>query len=227
MNCIYCNKELKNKNSKTQHEIRCKSNANSINDLIWTPERRKQHSEWLVEFRKTETKRRVGKISETGKLAIKQRNLLHNSSFWTDANRKAHSDIMKNVVINRPDSYSKNNVSGRVKLIDYNGIKLKGNWEVEVAKWLDELNIKWEHETKMFKYIWNDTQHIYFPDFYLPSLDIYIEVKGYETERDREKWKVVKNLFVIKSKEINLIRKNKLTIKDILRGSLRVRTQGS
>lgn len=29
----------------------------------------------------------------------------------------------------------------------------------------------------------------YYPDFYLPQDDLFIEVKGYETERDRAKWR--------------------------------------
>lgn len=44
--------------------------------------------------------------------------------------------------------------------------------------------------------------------FYLPELDLYIEVKGYERERDLAKWKVVPNLRVFKLKEINAIKNN-------------------
>lgn len=47
----------------------------------------------------------------------------------------------------------------------------------------------------------------YFPDFYLPESDMWIEVKGYETERDIAKWESMinvhkKNLNIVKSKEI-------------------------
>jgi hypothetical protein len=31
--------------------------------------------------------------------------------------------------------------------------------------------------------------HRYFPDFYLPETEEYIEIKGYKTERDEAKWK--------------------------------------
>ena len=54
----------------------------------------------------------------------------------------------------------------------------------------------------IFEYEWENKIHLYFPDFYLPDYDIYIEVKGYERERDRCKWKVVPNLLVLKKKEI-------------------------
>ena len=86
-----------------------------------------------------------------------------------------------------------------------NGFELTGSWELIVAKWLDENNIKWTNKINPFTYTWNDTDHLYFPDFYLPDLDWYIEVKGYERERDLCKWAVVPNLVIIKQKEIKEI----------------------
>ena len=87
-----------------------------------------------------------------------------------------------------------------------------GLWVVEVAKYLDSFSIKWERPSVGFEYEWNGDTHIYYPDFYLPDLDMYIEVKGLERDRDHYKWKVVPNLILIKSKEIALIRKGKYNI---------------
>ena len=62
--------------------------------------------------------------------------------------------------------------------------------------------------TEGFPYIWNG-ERTYFPDFYIESLDLYVEIKGYETDRDKAKWKQFpKKLRVIKKKEINEIKKN-------------------
>lgn len=48
----------------------------------------------------------------------------------------------------------------------------------------------------------------YFPDFYLPNLDLYIEVKGYERERDLAKWsQFPEKLIVLKKQEIEEIKK--------------------
>lgn len=41
---------------------------------------------------------------------------------------------------------------------------------------------------------------------------LYLEIKGYERERDQCKWKVIENLIVIKSDKIKLIKENKITI---------------
>jgi predicted nuclease of restriction endonuclease-like RecB superfamily len=47
----------------------------------------------------------------------------------------------------------------------------------------------------------------YFPDFYIESLDLYVEIKGYETERDRAKWfQFPHKLVVLKLDEINQIK---------------------
>lgn len=59
----------------------------------------------------------------------------------------------------------------------YNGVVLDSNWELELAKWLDLKNIKWERP----KYIeWFDgvKRRKYFPDFYLPEYDIYLDPKN-------------------------------------------------
>jgi hypothetical protein len=116
---------------------------------------------------------------------------------------------MKIVVKNNPDSYSVNNVSGRAKIYEHNGVKLKGTWEVKIATILDKYNIKWSNDIKPFNYYWNNNWHLYFPDFYLEEYDIYIEVKGYQRDRDIEKWKVLDNLIVIKKYDIK-----KITIDD-------------
>jgi len=56
----------------------------------------------------------------------------------------------------------------------------------------------------------------------LPLYNKYIEVKGYERERDICKWNDFPNeLVVFKLREIDLIKSNKLT-KDILRDGLEV-----
>lgn len=114
---------------------------------------------------------------------------------------------MKLAVDRNPDSYSSNNVSGRTRIIEYSGFKLKGSWELLVAKWLDHNKIKWTNKIEGINYVWPDGSiHKYYPDFYLIDLDFYIEVKGYERDIDKEKWKSVKNLIVLKHKEIAQIK---------------------
>jgi len=143
-------------------------------------------------------------LTEDGRQKIIDKN---KKRVWTDDQRKNHSTSMKKAVVENPESYTSLNVCGRTKVEDYKGEKFHGKWEVEFAQWLDANNIRWIRKVSPIQYFWNNDWHSYFPDFYLPEFDYFIEVKGFETKRDRCKWEAVEKLQVIKKKEIEQIRK--------------------
>lgn len=121
------------------------------------------------------------------------------------------SKKIREAIEKNPAAYSSSNVSGRAKLYDYNGVKLKGTWELMFAQWLDANNINWTNDIKGIRYLWNERYHTYFPDFYLPELNFYVEVKGYIRDRDLHKWQAVKNLVVITKDEIGSIARGTYT----------------
>ena len=130
-----------------------------------------------------------------------------NNEYWTPERRAEQSARMKQKVLERPESYSKTNVSGRVKLYEindsYGKTKVKGTWELKVAEWLNKNNIIWTNNIEPYKYHWNNQWHLYFPDFLLVEKNILIEVKGYQTDRDLAKWESVdRELIILKAKEI-------------------------
>lgn len=132
----------------------------------------------------------------------------------TEEYKLEQSKIMKEVVKNNPDSYSSKNVSGRVKnykrLFYGEEFIFKGKWELLVAEKLFESDIKFTNEIQPIEYFWEESgkNHLYFPDFYLPEIDLYIEVKGYQRDRDLDKWASLDNLIVLKEKEINMLKNN-------------------
>lgn len=78
---------------------------------------------------------------------------------------------------NRPGQWSKS--AGY-----HNGVYMRClNSEGVFAQELDEAGIEWVYEPVGFRLSWC----IYYPDFYLPEFDIWIEVKGWMTERAQEK----------------------------------------
>ncbi len=141
--------------------------------------------------------------------------IARNKIRWSMPNaREIFSQKIREAIKRNPDAYSANNVCGRTKLYDKldslgNKTKLNGKWELSVAEYLNKNKIRWINKIKPFNYIWENRSHLYFPDFYLIDLNIYIEVKGYERARDHAKWKSVKNLIILRKKEIKLIRDNK------------------
>ena len=62
----------------------------------------------------------------------------------------------------------------------YQGINLKSRFEADIAFLIDNLKYKWQYEPKSF--LLDDGTH-YLPDFYLPDLRLFIECRGYESEK--------------------------------------------
>ena len=76
-------------------------------------------------------------------------------------------------------SAKRNNLGGwhTSKSILYNGVQLDSSYEIEFAKDLDKNNIKWIRP-EPFKYMLNGEEHKYYPDFFLPEKDIYVDTKN-------------------------------------------------
>lgn len=229
MYCKYCEKECKNKNSLAQHEIRCKSNPDKIevksnfikyNEKLRNGEVEKIYKNHYDKAKKLglekpimseETKRKIGEASK--------------NYVWTKERKESHSKIMSDVAKNNPESYSTNNVCGRSKRGKYidsynNEVVLHSGWEFLVAEYLDNNNIKWTNIIdEELLYFWEGNERRYYPDFYLPEYDKYIEVKGYERERDLKKWNIDdlnNRLILIKINEVNLIKENRYNIFNFL-----------
>ncbi len=83
------------------------------------------------------------------------------------------------------------------------GVKVQGSWERDVALHLVQLGIEFERVSLLY-----DGHRRYTPDFYIPVLDLYLEIKGFLRGRDVEKYrKVLKDCsvnlrFVWKFKEL-------------------------
>jgi len=126
-------------------------------------------------------------------------------TFWTTERRQIHSRYMRQTVEKYPSSYCAANVNGRVKKIYYGNSILTGKWELYTAKLLDACGITWTNQIEPIPYIWNGTTRHYFPDFYLPEYDLYIEVKGHQHQPDRDqcKWKAMGGkLAVLRAEDI-------------------------
>ncbi len=68
----------------------------------------------------------------------------------------------------------------------YSGVWLDSKWEERVAKSLDESGIRWERPRTGF--VWDDEGHRYYPDFYLPDFDIFLDPKNdYLQKKDQVK----------------------------------------
>ncbi len=78
----------------------------------------------------------------------------------------------------------------KVENLEGREFSVRGMWEVNVAKRLNELGILWI-KAKTIPYQQDIIRH-YIPDFYLPNTDEYVEVKGRYTSEDKTKMNLVK-----------------------------------
>lgn len=207
--CRFCNDSFFKKHIN-KHEIWCDKNPNldfvksyflsgkiKPNQFI----KAKMLGEDVPEFSQ-ETRQ---KISENSK-----------SIRWTDEQKANHSISMKKAVLDNPDSYSKSN-RGRVKHIKKYDMIFDGSWELKFYEWCLNNNIKAIDNKEFYEYKWNGNLHLYNPDYYLPDLDIFVEVKGYYDDRDLCKWTDFNYpIFILDQKYIKLIEQNTFNISNII-----------
>lgn len=178
MECQHCSKDYTSKIGFSNHVRRCPKNPNRILETL----------------------------TDSGRERIRQSTIKQNARQWNDlAIREKHRLSMQRAVREHPESYSSSN-RGRTKQIIIDGIKLQGQWEVDFYLWAKEKGLDPKRPSKSFKYNWNG-ERWYHPDFYIECRDLYVEVKGYETERDKAKWlQFPEKLCIIKAAEIKQIR---------------------
>lgn len=201
MFCAYCGKEAKNKKSNSQHELYCRSN----------PEARKKIPSYGMMGKQGAnqyTKGTATAMSDIGRERIRE---AAKRQVWSDERRSAHSKRMKEVVDKNPESYTSSN-RGRTKQIEFDGFKFQGSWELLFYKWAKGQGLDPKRVLEGFGYVWNGDR-MYYPDFYIESLDLYVEVKGFKTDRDHAKWhQFPKRLLIVDKFAIDKIKKGSYNI---------------
>jgi hypothetical protein len=93
----------------------------------------------------------------------------------------------------------------------HKNIWMKSSYEIFFAKWCDKNKIKWQYEPKTFDL----GKTTYTPDFYLPEIDTYIEVKGWWRPKSLCKYM----RFCKRYRNIHIIVLNKQKLFFLLEGS--------
>lgn len=114
---------------------------------------------------------------EPGKCIICSSQILpSNGVVQKTCSAQCYSVLARNNAINRQFGGETN-----YKKYKYNGIWMDSRWEVMIAKFLDNHQVSWMRDrTKVFfNYIDdNNVKRFYYPDFYLPKFDLYLDPKN-------------------------------------------------
>ena len=201
--CKYCNK-IYSKHGIGTHIWRCHTEVGKAHkpDNVGNPNSWKRRGKTLedlygVEKAKSIKEKLSNNHNSDGRGATLEREQLR---------RQNISDAMKKIK-SKPDANIK---GGRCKWFEYKGAQLQGTWELRFAKLCDKKNIEWKKNQKyIYEYNTSDEQkHYYRPDFYLPEIDVWIEIKGYWWGKDKEKMQFVfeqnpnHKLKIIKKKQL-------------------------
>ena len=188
--CKFCNKECIKLSGLVIHEKTCKLNPNRqllTNHVCNWPRKKAKEDGWICRgCLKTYRIRRD--LFEHQKECFSYKELLKNeakergknfskkftgSKILSHPHTDEHKQKMREIAIKR-------HLGGwhTSKTIKYNGINLDSEYEYKVATELDKNNIKWE---RPYYLLWEDCsgkQHRYYPDFYLPEYNIYLDPKN-------------------------------------------------
>ena len=84
----------------------------------------------------------------------------------------------------------------------YNGVWFDSSWEILVAKSLDEHGVQWERPKT--GYVWNNNNNKYYPDFFLPDFNVFLDPKNdYLRKKDQFKIESASNLNQIRILVLN------------------------
>lgn len=181
--CNYCDfiAETRSELGKHKHELH--SDMMSKNWPAWNKGLTK------------DTDERVKKIGEKYKQGLSEGKFKQPIHKWTPEEKERMSQISSEWPMSHEGSGFRDIPYYKIKNINDVEWSVRGSWELKIAEKLNQLNILWErnHMLKYSKCV--DDKCIlknYNPDFYLPNTDEYIEVKGYYSDIDKEKMKLVK-----------------------------------
>lgn len=134
----------------------------------------------------------------------------HIKLFRDMSQEEKHNRAMKAVETKRKNggfsttsnSYSRCKGGTRDDLNQY----FRSAWEANIARTLNYLHIEWKYEYKRFNFE-NEIDGVlsYQPDFYLPTIDKWIEVKGWMDEKSKKRLDLFKKYYPKENENLYLV----------------------
>lgn len=182
--CI-CGKEFSSSQSFNGHKGHCKEHmqsqgkAVSLSNLRFFKGRR---GKALSKKHRTSLSISLTKNPKnTGKAASEEAEILRKGKIRNSMKRHPNGGGLREGSGRGEKSWYESPIAGK--------IYLRSSYELRFAKILDLQKKQWSQNTEGFEYFWEGKTHRYYPDFYLHKEECFVEVKGFKTKKDEEKWK--------------------------------------
>lgn len=180
-NCKFCGFETKSL-GLSMHERFCKANPN-----------KRLHGDGGV--------KKGNKPWCTGKsLSLEHRNKISESLIGkcngigsTPEKEELRKERIRKALENNPKSGGFRLRSGRGQKEWYHSeiagdVYVRSSYEKRFVLWLDSRQLNWKWNKDFFEYQWENKKRKYYPDFYLPDQNLFVEIKGFKTKKDQAKW---------------------------------------
>ena len=188
LDCQFCGKTCKNNNSLRNHERLCKENPDRQDDTYLKNNLEKCHKKGHAAWNKGLTKEvdpRIKKSSEARKLYIKEHGSLGSCGLTGANNVSSRPEVREKISLAMVQRYAY--PRGWAKRGWYAGIWCDSSWELAYVLYAQDHNIKFIRNREYFEYVWEGCKHHYTPDFYLPDIDTYLEIKGNYDQKAKAK----------------------------------------
>ena len=209
LHCEYCNKQCKNLNSLKNHECRCKSNPNRLEN-VGNPDNihkylEKLHSGEIEVWNKGLTKETDERLAKCGKklsyimknkhIQLREQGRVPGTAFTEEKELERRVKI-SNTMMSNPNAGGLRPKSGRGKKGWYKGYFCDSTYELVYVIYNIDHDIKFRRCGKHYEYFYLGEKHRYYPDFELEDGTL-VEIKGFKNGQTFAKLKSVYDVDII------------------------------
>lgn len=179
MNCLHCNKPLLHNPVKPFCNRSCSTIHSNKNRPPRTEESKKKTSISVREAVK-DCYSKENRIWYPRTYIVRKTCVICNIDFWAyGMNKSRNKTCSKNCAsTNRSMNRVRKTHIKFIEPVTNRIVDLQSSWEESVAIHLNCLNILWSRPSKRLQWFDGLNHRTYLPDFYLPELDIYLDVKN-------------------------------------------------
>lgn len=189
-NCVICNIEIELKSKSKKYCNTCKFTVN-----------KEKNKQYIEKYKACRSNKPNIKCYELTCVICNERFLRFNKNIKT-CSSACKSRLLSQLSKQNPNCGGETNY----KRYSYKNIIFDSSWEVEIAMFLDEHQIKWSRSRKHILY-WVDSsgeRRRYYPDFFLEEFNAYVDPKNpFKQKQDKEKLDFIRKSHILIVGNIN------------------------